>query len=268
MKQVCAVLLLLLLTTLKVSAQDANTVFVGKQTLQMKNLRTGNSTYIVYFKKTPISPAERLTLVKISVESAVENGRKVFAITQQWESGDEVVHTAKTLHDANVFSTVFHETWWKRLGYSAIFNFATKQVDFKGPIEDSAKAKIVEDFNQSFESYNLCWHSDLIIFPLLPYKNGRTLVVNFYDPGFGKAQQAAYKVTGSELLIASDGNRIDSWMMEHKFDVPSGGSGIQRFWISKRSHEVLKEEDQTPTGYRYKLKIGISEREMIVHVTT
>ena len=256
MKQVCAVLLLL--TTVGASAQDANTVFVGKQTLQLKNLRTGNSAYIVYFKKTPTSPAERLTLVKISVESTTVKGTRVFAITQQWESGDEVVHTAKTLHDANDFSTVFHEMWWKRLGYSATFDFNTKQVDFKGPIDDAAKAKIVEDFTNSFENYNLCWHSDLVIFPLLPYENGRTLVVNFYDPGFGKAQSATYKVTGSESLIGSDGNRIDCWKLEHKFDVPSGGSGIQRFWISKRGHEVLKEEDQTPSGYRYKLKIGIS----------
>jgi len=46
--------------------------------------------------------------------------------------------------------------------------------------------------------------------------------------------------------------------MEHKFEVPAGGSGTERLWISKRTHEVLKEEDQQPSGYRHKLKIGIS----------
>ena|SRR5437868_6161951 len=64
--------------------------------------------------------------------------------------------------------------------------------------------------------------------------------------------------TESESLVGGDGHRIYCWVMEHKFDVPAGGSGTQRFWISQRTNEVLKEEDQLPTGYRYKLKIGIS----------
>jgi len=239
--------------------QKADTVFIGKQNLEFKNLRTGNSTYIIYFKKTPAGPAERVTIVKINVKSTVENGKKVYAITQQWDAADAVAHTSYTLHDANDFSTVLHETWWKRLGYSAKFDFTTKQVDFKGVLDDSAKSQITDDFNQSFASYNLCWHSDLTIFPLFPYKNGRTFIVNFYDPGFGKARNVTYKVTGNEFLVGSDGSKIDCWILEHKSDIPSGGSATQRFWISKQTHEVLKEEDQLPSGYRYKRKISISE---------
>jgi hypothetical protein len=93
---------------------------------------------------------------------------------------------------------------------------------------------------------------------LLPYKEGRKFVIKFYDPGFGKAQDAKYDVTGSESLLGSDGSRIDCWVMQHNFEIPSGGNGTQRFWISKRTHEILKEEDKTPDGYRYKLKIAIS----------
>jgi len=257
MKHSCAIALLFLFT-LGVSAQKADTLVVGSHDLEMYNLQLGNSTYIVYFKKIADGPAERITLVRISVERTTVNGRNLFQITQQWESGDEVVHTARTLHDASDCSTVFHETWWKRLGYSTLFDFTAKRVDFKGTIEDSVKSKIIADFNQSFGNYNLCWHSDLVIFPLLPYKQGRTFVIKFYDPGFGKAKDATYQVTGSEVLVSSDGNKIDCWVMEHKFEVPAGGSGTQRFWISKRTHEILKEEDQQPSGYRYKLKIGIS----------
>src|SRR6266404_4320659 len=250
MKQL-RVIALLFLFTLTVSGQKADTLVVGTHDLEMHNLQLGNSTYVMYFKKTADGPAERTTLVRISVERTTVNGRNLFQITQRWESGDEVVHTARTLHDANDFSTVFHEIWWKRLGYSTIF-------DFKGLVEDAVKSKIIDDFNQSFGNYNLCWHSDLVIFPLLPFKQGRTFVIKFYDPGFGKAKDAAYQVTGSEFLVSSDGNKIDCWVMEHKFEVPAGGSGTQRLWISKRTHEVLKEEDQQPSGYRYKLKIGIS----------
>src|SRR5438552_6279283 len=237
------VIVLLFLFAHSASGHNTDALVVGTHDLEMHNLQPGNFTYVVYFKKTADGPAERITLVRISVERTIVNGRNLFQITQKWESGDEVVHTARTLHDANDFSTVFHETWWKRLGYSTIFDFTAKRVDFKGQVEDSAKSKIIEDFNQSFGNYNLCWHSDLVIFPLLPYKQGRTFVIKFYDPGFGKAQDETYQVTGSELLGASDVNKIDCWVMEHKFEIPASGSGTERLWISNRIDEVLKEED-------------------------
>ncbi|HEY6118776.1 MAG TPA: hypothetical protein VIV66_02395 [Pyrinomonadaceae bacterium] len=244
--------------TASVMGQKGDPFVIVPRNLELHNLQLGDSTYIVYRKKTPADPALQVTLVKINVESTTMNGRRVVAITQQWESGDEVVHTATTLHDANDFSTVFHETWWKRLGYTMSFDFAAKRVDFKGPIDEAKKSQITNEFNQSFDSYNLCWHSDLTIFPLLPYREGRRFAIQFYDPGFGKPEKAIYDVTGSEALTGSNGSKIDCWVMQHKFEVPSGGSGMQRFWISKRKHEVLKEEDKTPSGYRYKLKIGIS----------
>src|ERR1043166_6926853 len=206
MKESWIAVVFLLLTSLIAFGQRSETVLIEKKNLQLENLRTGNSIYIVYSRKTPTSPAERLTLVQIGVEPTLENGRKVFAVTQRWESGDDVVHTARTLHDANDFTTVLHETWWKRLGYSTTFNFNTRQVEFNGPVDNPTRSQIVEDFNQSFQSYNLCWHSDLIIFSLLPYKDNRTMIINFYDPGFGKARQATYVVTGTEVLIASNGN--------------------------------------------------------------
>ena len=112
MKELC-VIALLFLFTLSASAQKADTLVVGSHDLEMHNLQLGNSAYVVYFKKTADGPAERITLVRISVEPTTVNGRKLFQIAQRWESGDEVVHTARTLHDANDFSTVLHETWWK-----------------------------------------------------------------------------------------------------------------------------------------------------------
>jgi hypothetical protein len=133
----------------------------------------------------------------------------------------------------------------------------TKQVSFEEGVDESRKSQIVKDFNDSFESYNLCWHSDLTIFPLFPYESGRTFKVNFYDPGASKAQVVEYVVTGSETLNGGSGEKIDCWVMEHKFQ-SSNGNGSQRFWISKKTREVLKEEDQYSGGFRYKMKIGIS----------
>ena len=245
----------LLLFTLDSAGQKIDTVLIRKQNLELRRLRTGDSTYIIYFKKTAEGPAERMTLVKINVAPAVINGKKAFAITQQWDAGDAVAHTSYTLHDAEDFSTLRHEVWWRRNGFSAKFDFMTKQVAIEGAIDESIKSRIIKDFNDSFESYNLCWHSDLTIFPLFPYESGRTFKVNFYDPGASKAGEEVYVVTGGELLTGSSGEEIDCWVMERR---DPSGNGYQRFWISKKTREVLKEADQFPTGFRYKMKIGIS----------
>lgn len=238
--------------------QKTETVLIQRQNLELKHLKTGNSTYLVYFKKSATSPAQNITLVKIAVESINANGKKAFAVTQNWDSGDELIHTALTVHDATDFSTIKHDTWWKRLGYTAKYDFTTKQVSFDGKIEDTPKSQIINDFNESFASYNLSWHSDLLIFPMFPLKDGRTFEVNFYDPGFGKPKIVKYSVIGSEFLISSNGEKIDCWILEHKSPMPSGATATQRFWISKRTREVLKEEDQFGSGFRYKFKIGVS----------
>jgi hypothetical protein len=39
----------------------------------------------------------------------------------------------------------------------------------------------------------------------------------------------------------------------------TSGVGYQRFWIDKKSLEVLKEEDSFNGGYRHKLKMKVSE---------
>ena len=240
-------------------AQKSDVVSIQKKDLAFKYLQTGNSTYVVYFKKTEDGPAEKITLIKINVAPTNLNGKKAYAITQQWDSGDAVTHTAYTVHDAEDFSTLRHDIWWKSRNFTAKFDFSTKQVSLEGAaVDESAKSKISQDFKRSFASYNLCWHSDLTIFPLFPYKAGRVFKVNFYDPGAGESKIAEYTVTGSEFLTGSGGERIDSWIMERKSEIPSGGTYVQRFWISKKTQEVLKEEDKYPGGLRFKMKVGIS----------
>lgn len=245
-----------LLTTASFAQTKGDTVIIGPNDLVAKNLQTGNFTYVVFRKKTKQSPAETITLVKIKVESKTYNGKPAFAITQQWELDGNIVHTAYTVLDAKDFSTLLHDTYWKRLGYSQKFDFVAKKVYFDGNVPDADKAKTEQDFNESFNKYNLNWHSDLIILTLLPYKENRTFKINFFDPGFGKAEEAIYTVTGSDVLTNSSGEKIDCWVLGH---TPMSGNGYQRFWISKKKKEILKEEDLFNGVYRYKLKLEVTE---------
>jgi hypothetical protein len=238
-----------------------DTLVVQSKNLDLKNIRTGNHTYVVYSKKTKQGPSERAVLVKINTEFKTHNNKPALAITQQWDL-DTVVHSAYTVLNVKDFSTLFHTTYWKRLGYAANFDFETKKVSFTGSVPDSVKLKSMKDFDESFNKYNLNWHSDLVIFPLLPFKENRTFKINFYDPGFGGAEQVSYSVSGSDFLMNSSGEKIECWVLEHKVILTGDVAGAQRFWISKKTKEVLKEEDELgKRGFRYKLKLGVSEND-------
>lgn len=169
MKKNISIILVLSVLTGSAFAQKADTLSITPTSLKMANLNLEKRTYIVYNKKTKDSPSERITIVKIDIESLVHNGKKVVSINQNWDM-DTTVHTANTLLNASDFSTLQHNFYWKRLGYSSKYDFETKNVSFEGNVSDSARTKSIADFNNSFNNYNLNWHSDLIIFPLLPLK--------------------------------------------------------------------------------------------------
>lgn len=250
-----SLLLIFQLATLAAYAQRGDTISVGPENLRLDNLNYGNHAYAVYFKKTKQSPTERLTLVKIKIERQVQNGNSEIVVTQQWDK-DTVVHAAVTRFDSKNLSTRAHDTYWKRLGYTSKFDFVNRRVSFEGKVADSLKAKATKEFNESFSNYNLNWHSDLVIFPLLPFKENRVFKINFYDPGFGKPTETFYRVDGSEQLSSSFG-KIDCWVLVIRHTKPVASS--QKFWISKKSNEVLKEEDEFGGQYRYKLKLAVAE---------
>jgi len=256
LNKIFPIIIVIFLAIQSFAQTKGDTIVIKPEDLVMKNLRTGNSAYLVFRKKTKQSPSESITLVKIKVESKTHNNKPAFAITQQWDSDGNIAHTAYTVLDAKDFSTLLHDTYWKRLGYSQKFDFEARKVYFDGNVPDADKAKTEQDFNESFNNYNLNWHSDLIIFTLLPYKENRIFKINFFDPGFGKAQEAIYTVTGSDFLTNSAGKKIDCWVIEHK---PASVNGYQKFWISKKTKEVLKEEDLFNGIYRYKLKLEVAE---------
>jgi hypothetical protein len=174
------ILFCLFLLTTASFAKTIDTIQVKPADLDMKALQTGSYSYIIYTKKTKDSPAQRLVLVKITVEASQYHNRPAFVVTQQWER-DTIIHAAYSVFDANDFSTIIHNTWWKSIGYGMKFDFENKTVSFKkdgsGDVPDSVKSAVIKDFNQSFQSYNLNWHADLLVYQVLPYKENRVFSI-------------------------------------------------------------------------------------------
>lgn len=248
----------LLLGAGNVAAQTADTVRIGPG--QLQRLKPGRMTYLVYNRKTLDGPAERLMLVNITVEAQRYENQPAFAIRQRWDLNGVTVHTANTVCAARDFATLRHDTYWQRIGYATTFDFGARKISYQSGVPDSVQRVYQRDFDQSFNQYNLNWHSDLIIFSLLPYKDKRTFKINFYDPGFGPSQETLYTVVGTEALTGAGGVPVPCWILEHKSVQPgTGGTNTQRFWVAKKTREVLREEDAFLSGHRYKLKTEASQ---------
>lgn len=108
-------------------------------------------------------------------------------------------------------------------------------------------------FRQALEQYVLNWHLDLEVFSILPLKENTTLAVNFYDPGFTAPAMQMYSVMGSGTLTGYEDQKVDCWLLIHE----SRGNK-ETFWISKKTREVLKLEQEFQGRYRYKIKLGYS----------
>jgi len=247
---------LFLLTALHALSQNGDTLHVRPADLNIKGLQTGSYSYLIIRQKAPDSPATSMIFARMQIERQTWHDKPAIVVRQQWDR-DSVVHTAFTVFDARDFSTLLHDTYWRALGYAMIFDFETRKFDARSllrAIPDSVREHCEQEFAASFGAYNLNWHDDLVVYSMLPYKENRTFLINYYDPGFGKPEEVPYTVTGSDVLTGREGDRIDCWTLEHTDE-----NGTEKFWIAKKTREVLKEEDHAgKLGYRYKLKLGVS----------
>jgi hypothetical protein len=239
----------------RASGVVGDTLHVQASDLDINDLQTGDYSYLIVRRKAKDSPAMSMILAKMSVERIRYHGRQAIAVRQQWDR-DSVVHRAYTVFDAGTFSTILHDTYWRALGYSMVFDFDAKTFESRAVqrvITDSARKSCSDELAGSFGSYNLNWHDDLVIYSMLPYKEGRTFLINYYDPGFGKPVEVPYSVTGSDWLVGRGGDKVECWTLEHADE-----NGVEKFWVSKKTREVLEEEDRGAKGeYRYKYKLGV-----------
>ncbi len=241
--------------------QYTDTIVVNENNVNTKVLNEGTSVYLVYFKmkKDSIRTMTQFWTRTISKESY--NGKDVITVSQSWEDKDSIIHTTKSICDSKTFAPLYQHSWWKRGGKvtSSSFDFVNRKatVDEK-PLNEADTAKtrkaVWQAFVKAYDQYTLNWHLDLEVFPILPYKKGQVFSIPFYDPGFSAPKQVIYTVTGENKLVGYDQQRIDCWLLEH---ADKGNKEI--FWISKKTKEVLKLEQQiNGTVYRYKIKLGFS----------
>ncbi len=222
-----------------------------------KVLKKGTNRYLVYFKLGKDSTRSNFNIWTRSIDYINYEGRKAIAVTQEWEDNTKIVHKVYSVCDEKTFAPLFQKSEWTGRTNSN-FDFLKKEGYIKDTLltsSDTARAKKQPylAFQQALNEYVLNWHLDLEVFPILPYKDGRTFLINFYDPGFSAPALQAYTVTGSGKLTGYDEQELDCWLLTH-----TSPNNKEVFWISKKTKEVLKLEQQFGDRYRFKVKLPYS----------
>ncbi len=247
-------------------SQKTDTVRISAKDINTSVLHDGTHRYLVYFQRGKGSPRSMTEFWSRDISRKEYNGKMAIEVIQTWESRDTIIHTTKSFCDATTLRPFYHEFWWNsnRMNpkpSATVVNFETNSVAVDGKelsdtVADPRQKKVFAFFKGAQDQYLLNWHLDLEVFPTLPYKEGRTFIVPFYDPGTGSGlTNAIYTVTGSSFLDGTDNQKIDCWVLKLE---EKGNKEI--FYVSKKTREVLKlVQEINGSLYRYKLKLFCSE---------
>ncbi|AMR31517.1 hypothetical protein A0256_08790 [Mucilaginibacter sp. PAMC 26640] len=247
-----------LLFTLFLSAQprlasaQADTIRMADKRLNTATLKPGMRQYLVYFK-TPKSPKTlRFWLWLRDTKIETQAGQKVYATTQHWYGSDTMSYrTVYSVNRLKDFGPVYHSETVN--GKNKSFNWFDKRITGADTVAINTQKAFALDFTAPCFNWNL----DIETFEMLPLAAGKTFAINFYDAGYSKPEFILYKVIGSEVIATLDNQKVDCWMLFNESD-NGGRHATETFWISKKSHEFLKEEDAFAGMYRYKVKMPAS----------
>jgi hypothetical protein len=169
-------------------SQKFDTIKIDATKINTSVLKPGTHRYLVYFKNGKDSSRINYQFWSRKIELIHYKGKDAISITQEWENNQNIFHKVNSICERKSFLPLYHETWWRRSGAS-IFDFISKTVSVKGELltdSDTSKTKkaIYQAFKASLQQYVLNWHLDLEVFPVLPYKDKVTFLINFYDPGY------------------------------------------------------------------------------------
>jgi hypothetical protein len=249
MKKYLILFLLALYCTVALYAQT-DTVYPGSKHLNTAVLQPGLRQYLVYHQWPQFNRMLQFSYWMRDISIEQKNGETVFVIRQHWYTTDTSRYRSfLSLNSTKDFMPLYHSS--KGDGKVAAYNWGSAGIRGADTVEGNAQ----QDFELAFDRPNFNWHLDIETFEMLPLAAGKTFAIHFYDAGLSPPQFVLYKVSGSELLHTLDKRQVDCWKLVTTGTDNKGKAYSQTFWISKKGHELLKEEDVFDGRYRYKIKL-------------
>ncbi|MDO6431033.1 hypothetical protein Q4E93_10570 [Flavitalea sp. BT771] len=241
---------------------QADTIRPGEGHLLTTVLKPGLRQYLVYYQYP--QKADRLGFWYWMRDIAMEDkgGKRYFAITQHWYGGDSASYRkVYSLNSVTDFAPVYHCETVR--GKIAAYDWSGENIKGADTVADNDK----KSFNLRFSEPNFNWNLDIETFEMLPLAAGKSFLINFYDAGAAPPKYLLYRVTGSEALTLMNGEKMDCWKLFTEGESPRGPY-TQTFWISKETHEFLKEEDAFGGNYRYKVKMPGTAPDLLSRFAT
>ncbi len=242
-----SILIVLMLMSGLVNAQ-ADTVYHLDSKLIRKYLKPSSDQYLVFIQRKGDPRQTYTSIWSRDVKFVNRNGKQLIEIEQKWYASDTTRNRyVYSLMNASDFSPVYHYT---------VMNKNTEAYDFyadriKG--SDSIANNTKKDFNMALAHPMLNWELDLETFPLLDLKAGKRFAINFYHPGGkGEPRLYEYKVIGEENLKVINEGTVACW----KLQIDYSEKNWAIFYISKKSREVLRMDEDFGSGVRYKIKLS------------
>ena len=236
---------------------QVDTIRLQDKRLNTSVLKPGMRQYLVYFQMPQSPKILRYWFWLRNTQVQKSKGERFFVTTQNWYGSDTTSYrSVYSINRANDFSPVYHSETVG--GKNKSYNWSADKVTGADTVAMNAQKDFV--INYTDPCFN--WNLDIETFEMLPLAAGKIFVINFYDAGLGKPNYVKYTVTGSEVINTYDDHTIDCWKLYTESDF-KGQRATQTFWISKRGHEFLKEEDVFPGGYRYKIKMPATAVDLL-----
>lgn len=247
-----SILLLLICCVIGLSAfAQTDTIRLKDKRLNTSVLKPGLNQYLVYFQNPKKDRNLNFSFWMRNIQLEDRKGEKVFTITQHWYGSDTAGYGYRSIYSINKaadFAPIYH---------SETINNKTKAYNWGADKiigADSVAQNLQKDFMLDFKTPNFNWNLDIETFEMLPLAEGKTFVINFYDAGLSPPEYVNYKVTGSEAITTLDNIKVVCWKLFTEGDY-KGTHYSETYWISKKGHEFLKEEDSFNGTYRYKIKM-------------
>ena len=246
---ITAVTILLFSFQTQSASAQVDTIRLKDKRLNTATLKSGMRQYLVYFQSPKAKKRLMYSLWLRNTQVENRGGEKVFVTNQHWFGADTTSYrTVYSVNRLSDFSPIYHSETIN--GKNKAFNWGPNKI--KGA--DTVAMNTQKDFALDFTAPCYNWNLDIETFEMLPLAANKTFAINFYDAGFGKPEYAIYKVVGSEVIATMDNQKADCWKLQFEAE-HNGQKSVQTFWITKKGHEFIKEEDSFNGSYRYKVKL-------------
>jgi hypothetical protein len=245
--KVIFIISLFMLFASTVSAQ-VDTVYQFDSKLIANRIKEGRFQYCMFFQNKTSPKKAGTYIVDKKITFKTVNGIDAIEIIQKLYSSDTAGYNyVYSLVRRDNFNPIHHRTWRQRTGVEA-YDFYENKIVGSDTVANNAK----KGFELLTTHPLLNWELDLETFSILPLKKDKTFAINFYHPGSPtKPMVYNYKVIGEENVNGLEGVKIACWKLLIEYSSKQQAT----FFISKKTGEVIKMEEDFGSGVRYKVKL-------------